>query len=77
MADCCLGGAQTTRIKVNNDATGVPVRCHVTLRLPIPFMALCRASASALGFKLGVGFTLPLLACEGSGAGRVGLLHRL
>lgn len=69
-----------TRIKVNNagrplyyrHASGVS--CEPALpsdprRLPSPFMALYRTSASALESKFAAGFTVPLLACNKSGTG--------
>lgn len=40
-----------------------PMLTSDTRRLPSPFMALCRTSASALESKFPKGFTLPLLAC--------------
>lgn len=48
-----------------------PVLTSDTRRLPSPFMALCRTSASALELKFPKGFTLPLLAC---GTDRAGLV---
>lgn len=47
-----------------------PVLTSDTRRLPSPFMALYRTSASALELKFPKGFTLPLLAC---GTDRAGL----
>lgn len=68
--------AQTTRIKVNNALLQTclwrvmwPVLTSDTRRLPSPFMALYRTSASALELKFPAGFTLPLLACNKSGTG--------
>lgn len=69
-----------TRIKVNNagrplyyrHASGVscePALPSDTRRLPSPFMALYRTSASALESKFAAGFTVPLLACNKSETG--------
>lgn len=76
---------QITRIKVNNarrplfyghasDVSCDSVLTSDTRRLPSPFIALYRTSASALESKFPAGFTLPLLACNKSGTGRRGLL---
>lgn len=75
-----------TRIKVNNagrplyyrHASGVscePALPSDTRRLPSPFMALYRTSASALESKFAAGFTVPLLACNKSGTGGGGITY--
>lgn len=53
-----------------SELTHDPVLTSDTRRLPSPFMALCRTSASVLELKFPKGFKLPLLAC---GTDRVGL----